>query len=60
MGDQPTYATGLPFDETKNSRISARDATDETSSTLWAEPLIDASGARSSWLTILRKYALCR
>ena len=41
----------------KNSRISARSSVDEVSSRVAAEPLIEVSGARSSWLTMSRNSA---
>ena len=44
----------------KNSRISAASRTREASSTVAAEPLIAASGARNSWLTMPRNSARIR
>ena len=44
----------------KNSRISARSSVDEVSIRVAAAPLIEVSGARSSWLTMSRNSARSR
>ena len=56
---RPRMWLACPSMRRKNSSISARDASG-ASSTVPAEPLIEASGARSSWLTILRNSARWR
>ena len=57
---RPRMWLACPLMRWKSSSISAREAAGAASSTVPAEPLIDTSGARSSWPTILRNFAHCR
>ena len=57
---RPRMWSACPPMMRKNCTISAWEGSVAASSTVAAEPLIEVSGARSSWLTMPRNSARCR